>query len=124
MALKYIAVQNCTLSFVNPSHTGTINIISPPSTTVKVDNKGVYTSPLAISISNGSDGSITNATGTGTIIATATFVKVDNQFVIRVDDESLPITMTGTPPPPGTGPNTYITQVRITNANQTSTKAE
>jgi len=122
--MKYIAVEGCTLSFRNPSHSGTITITSPASSKVKADNKGVYKSLLNVVISNGTDGSTTSsATGSGVIIATATKTKADNIFVLRIDDESAVITMTGTsmsPPPPT---STYTTTVYISDAGQSKVKA-
>lgn len=124
MSLKEIAVQGSTLKFQNPAHSGTITITTPPSTNTKVDSKGVYAGVLTVTISNGSDGSITNATGTGTITPTALFVKVDGQLVIRKGDFSIPITMTGQNPSPPPPTSTYLTTVEIDDPNQTNTKAD
>ena len=121
---KFIAVVGCSFSFVNPAHSGTVTVTSSPSTKVKADGNFVYTTPLSITITNGSDGSITNATGSGVINATATKVKVEGIFVMRVDDISVPITMTGTNPSPPPPTATYVTTVEINDAGNTKTKAE
>lgn len=121
---KYIAVVGMTLGFVNPAHSGTITVTGASSTKVKAGGQFVYQTSLTISITAGTDGSITNATGTGTITATATKVKAETKLVLRVDDLSDVITMTGTNPAPPPPTATYTTQVKITNAGQTKAKAE
>ncbi len=125
MAQEYIAVEGMTLSFQNPAHSGTITVTPlQASVTTKIDNKGVYSGPIAITISAGTDGSITNATGAGTFIPSSTSTKVDNKFVLRKDDITIPITMTGTNPSPPPPTSTYITVVKISAAGQTSTKSD
>ena len=124
MALIEVAVLDCTLKFQNSSHSGTIVISTLPSTNTKVDNNGVYAGVLTVVITAGTDGSITNATGTGTISPTALFVKIDGQLVIRKGDSSIVITMTGTNPSPPPTNSTYLTTVEIDDPNQTSTKAD
>lgn len=120
---KYIAVDGMTLSFDNPAHSGNISILGLPSLKMKCDGKGVYKDLLAISISNGTDGSITNATGAGVINASAIKVKSEGQFVLRVDDKNnIPIVMTGTNPSPPPPTSTYTTVVKITDAGQTKVK--
>jgi len=124
MSLKYVAVLGCTLTFENPSHSGSISIITPPSLNTFVDNKGVYAGVLNISISDGTDGTVEESIGTGTITPTAIYSYIDGNLVIRVDDESNTITMNGTIPgtPPVAG--SYTTKVKISNANQNNTEAE
>jgi hypothetical protein len=124
---KYVAVQGCTLSFRNSSHSGTITITSIPSIKVKAVSNGVYKGTINISISNGTDGTVYNASGSGTITATATKTKSDNEFILRIDDESSTITMTGIKtndsPPPPTITGTYTTTVYISDAGQTKVRS-
>jgi hypothetical protein len=125
MALKEIAVVGMTFKFVNPAHSGTVTVTGAASTKVKAGGQFVYKTLLAISISNGSDGSTTiNATGTGVLIATAIKNKVDGQFVLRKGDQSTVIPMTGdniSPPPPTMA---YTTVVEIDDPGQNKVRGE
>ena len=117
--MKNIAVLGCTVSFTTAysGQSGTKIILSSPSTKVKAGSIFCYKGTITVMITGGSNGTISNATGTGTITPTATKTKAESQFVIRVDDESSEITMTGTKTsPPYTG--TYTTKVYISDAGQ------
>ena len=122
---KELAVVGMTFKFVNPAHSGTVNVTGVASTKLKAGGQFVYKDNLTISIVNGSDGSTTiNATGTGTMTATSTKLKTENVKPLRKGDKSIIITMTGTnmsPPPPTM---TYTTQVEIDNSGQSKTKGE
>ena len=127
MTLELIAVDGCTLSHAagSPVSGGTFVITSTPSVYSKVDNKGVYETPLTFTFSGGSfsGASPNTATGAGSIVATAVYCKSDNKLVIREGD-SVTVTFTGTnasPPPPTV---TIAGDVEISVAGQTSTKGE
>ena len=126
MALKEFAVEGLTFKFVNPAHSGTVTVTGAASTKAKKipENKFVYLNNLSISISNGSDGSITNATGTGTMTATATKNKCEGVFPLRKGDQSGIITMTGTNPSPPPATAQYTTQVEIDDPGQTKSLGE
>jgi hypothetical protein len=121
---KELAVVGMTFKFVNPAHSGTVTVTGIASTKVKAGGQFIYKNNLTISIANGSDGSITNATGTGTLIATSTKLKTENVIPLRKGDKSTIITMTGTNPSPPPPTSTYTTQVEIDNAGQTKAKGE
>jgi hypothetical protein len=119
-----IAVVGMTFKFVNPAHSGTVTVTGSASNKVKADSKFLYKDNLTISIANGSDGSITNATGTGYMIATSTKLKTENVKPLRKGDQSNIITMTGTNPSPPPPTLTYTTQVEIDDAGQSKSKGE
>jgi len=122
---EYIATENMTIKFDDDAHSGTITIVTPASTTVKADSGAVHKDLMAVSITGGSDGSITNATGAGVINATSEKVKVDNLFVLRKDDKNdIPIVMTGTNPAPPPPTSTYTTDIYIDDPGNTKVKAE
>jgi len=121
---KELAVVGMTFKFVNPAHSGTVTVTGIASTKVKAGGQYIYKNNLTISITAGSDGSITNATGTGTMVATSTKLKTENIIPLRKGDKSIVITMTGTNPSPPPPTSTYTTQVEIDNAGQTKVKGD
>jgi len=123
MALKDLSVTGMTFKFVNPAHSGTILITGIASSKVKAGGSFVYKTTLAISITAGSDGNITNATGAGVIIGTSLKVLVDNSAPLRKGDKSVPITMTGTNPSPPPPTLAYITVVEIDDPGQNKVRA-
>jgi hypothetical protein len=124
--MKEVAVLGCTWKLLT-GHSGTVTVVTPASTKTKCKNgimKGVYKDNLAITIASGSDGSITNATGSGTINATSTTTKVENQYVLRKGDKNIvPIVMTGTNPSPPPPTLAYNETVEIDDPGQSSVKA-
>lgn len=126
MAKIELAVVGMTFKFVNPAHSGTVTVTGLASTKIKASGQFVYKDTLAISISNGSDGSITNATGVGTMIATSTKNREisDLLFILRKGDKSIIITMTGDNPSPPPPTAQYNTQVEIDDPGQTKVKGE
>jgi hypothetical protein len=114
-----------TFKFVNPAHSGTVQVTGTASTKGKAGGNGIYLDNLTISIINGSDGgSIINATGSGYMIATAIKNLLESQKPFRKGDKSNIITMTGTntsPPPPTL---TYTTQVEVDDPGQTKVLGE
>jgi hypothetical protein len=124
MALKEFAVVGMTFKFVNTAHSGDIAVTGISSIKVKAGNQFVYQNNLSITITNGSDGSITNATGSGTMTATSTKNLVENVAPLRKGDQSIVITMTGTNPSPPPPTAQYTTQVEIDDPGQTKVKGE
>jgi len=121
---EFIANNSMTFKFENPAHSGTVTITTPASTKVKAGGVGVHKDNMAIVISNGSDGSITNATGSGVINATAQKAKADGVLVLREGDKNnIPIVMTGTNPSPPPPTSTYTTVVVIDDPGQDKVKA-
>src|SRR4030042_1470438 len=123
MAKKEFAVQQMTFKFVNPNHSGTVQVTGSPSTKVKKipENRYCYKNNLSITIINGSDGSTTDsATGSGQMIATCVSNKCESVKPLRKGDKSGVITMTGknrNPPPPT---STYTPQEEIDDSGQTT----
>jgi len=124
MAKKDIAVVGMTFKFVNPAHSGTVTVVGLASTKNKAGGAFIYKTTLAITISNGSDGNVTNATGAGTIIATSTKALADNLPPLRKGDQSIPITMTGTNPSPPPPTLAYVTVVEIDDPGQNKVSSE
>lgn len=126
MANELLAVEGMTFKFVNPAHSGTVTVTataipnSTISTKVSCESRFTYMNNLIVVITNGSDGNITAATGTGTIPATAAKTLVQNIAPLRKGDQSVEITMTGTNPSPPPPTDTYITQVEIDDPGQSS----
>lgn len=124
MSQEFFAVTDMSLDFVNSGDSGDITITGSPSTKVKADNKFVYQEGTIITITNGSNGSITNATGSGAMVATTTKNFAENKRMLRNGDRSAPIIMTGTNPSPPPATATYVTVVEIDDPNQTKWKGE
>jgi hypothetical protein len=121
---ELLAAEGMTFKFLNPAHSGNVAVTGIASLKAKGENKGVYLNNLAITITNGSDGSITNATGSGTMIATAQKILIENQIPLREGDQSIDIIMTGTNPSPPPPTSTYTTKVEIDDPGQTKWKAD
>ena len=119
-----MAVVGMTFKFVNPAHSGTVTVTGVPSTKLKAGGQFAYKDTLAISITAGTDGSITNASGVGTMMATSTKLTTEAIKPLRKGDKSIVITMTGTNPAPPPPTATYTTQVEIDDPGQTKAKGE
>lgn len=134
--LKFIGVDGLTIDhgIGSTCSGGTFTITSIPSLKVKAGGKGVYRGTLNFTWSGGNcSGPVPNgipgsASGNGSINVTATKVKAEGQFVIRVDDTgtmSGSYTATNPAPPPPTIPGSFVNQpVKISNAGQDVVKAE
>lgn len=130
MALKNIANENMTIEIVTPGVTGTISLVSTPSTKVKADGVGVYRGSLQFGVSNiqqspcgtASPGSVASAS----ISPTTSKVKADGQLVLREGDKVTGLSAVGATQPgtPSPIPCTIIFDVEITNAGQSKVKAE
>lgn len=121
MSLEFIANNNMSFKFINPAHSGSIVIVTPPSTKVKAGGVGVHINNMAIVITGGTDGMVTAASGSGTFPATASKVKADGALVLRKGDQSIDIVMTGVNP--DSSPGTYTTKVEIDDPGQDKVKA-
>lgn len=116
--IAYVAVKGCTLSFA--SGTGKISISSNTSETVTIDGKGVYSNVLSFTVSEYT-GVVTDGTGSGVIVATATKTTDDGSPVLRLGDK-VTVTITG-----NQGQVTGVTTtdvVTITDAGQTNMGAD
>ena len=79
---------------------GTVQIISPPSMTLKVNGKGAYRGPMMVLITGSSaGGAASNATGTGVIMPTAMKGQNNEIGYIREGDKGY-ITVFGVSPSP------------------------
>lgn len=117
--MKYYAVQGCTLSL--SSGTGLVNITTPPSNKVKFDGKGIYMGTITVSISGYTNGTITGGIGIGYISGSSE----NNSFgsnLVRENDESGQITITGTKP--NGNPGTATVTVKIADAGQKKVQGE
>ena len=124
MALIELAVTGMTFKFVNLAHSGTVTVTGNASTKVSSETKFVYLDTLTITIAGGTDGTVTGATGAGTMIATSLKTLIETKAPLRKGDQSIPITMTGNPPSGSSSPTTYVTIVEIDNPNQTKSLSE
>jgi len=128
MALKYIAVDGCTLAHKAGSTIsgGVFTITSVPSTSVKAEDNGAYKTPLQYTFSGGnapgcSPGSVAT-TAPQTISTTAQYVKADDTLVMLVDDFG---TMTAQGTDPSTGaPVPVAGPVEISDAGQSTVEAQ
>lgn len=121
--MEYIAVQGCTLEVTTTIIEGTTQIISLPSIKCKAKDKGIYRDTVTVSLSAYSDGTYNQVgTATGNFIITSTKCKADNQFVLRYNDSTAPITInlqnTVTP----FDSKTATATVRISDAGQDKVK--
>ena len=120
---KAIAVQGCTLVISSGGSGPNPTITSQPSTQVLVSNKGVFFKEIKFSVSGANAGSISNndGHGSGTILATGTYIlDGSSNKVVLLDDESASVTLNGTKPgPDGPEPATGSVKVKVSNAGQT-----
>lgn len=125
MALLNVAVQGLTLEPQGIVSGGILNITSLPSLNCKAEGKGIYRGSLIFTLTGanaiGYDPGTVIIVGTGTISPTATKVKANGLLVLRKDDQNLNIPMTGTI---GGTPTPFTEPFKITNAGQTTVKAQ
>lgn len=125
--MEFVAVEGLTIDHKSGSlcSGGSFVITNVASTKDKVNGNGVYKTSIVFTFSGGtySGGVSGSATGAGTILATATKVKVENGYVMRLNDEGTltgTYTLNGSPPVPGTP---FSSTVLISDANQDKVKA-
>ena len=127
MAFKFIAVQGLTLTpqGIVVSGTGVLTIISVPSTKVREGSNFAYKQNLQFTLvganAAGYDPGTVATVGIATISPAALKTKADGQLVMRVDDQNLTVSMTGTIS--GT-PTPFIEPWKITNAGQATARTE
>lgn len=124
---ELIAVEGLTIDHSSGSLVsgGTFTITSIASTKVKSGGNGAYKTSIVFTFAGGthSSGTSETAIGGGTITATATKVKVEGGYVMRLGDSG---TMNGTYTS-ATSPFPIVafsSSVEITDANQDKVKAE
>jgi hypothetical protein len=120
---KAIAVQGCTLVISSGGSGPNPTVTSQPSTQVLINTKGVFFKEIKFSVSGANAGEITNSDGhgSGTILATGTYVlDGSGNKVVLLDDESASVTLNGTKPgSEGPEPATGTIKVKVSNAGQT-----
>lgn len=123
MAKKEIAVDGMTLEFVNPSDSGSLSIVTSPSTKGKAENKEIYKGNVTVSVSGFENSSVSAGSGAGVLIPTTIKTKLENEFVLREEDTGT-LTGTGTnkTPPPATLP--FSTSIKISDAGQSKVLSE
>ena len=102
---------------------GVFVITSASDVKAKIDNIGVYVTPLAYSFSGGSASGFVSGSvsGGGTIASTASKVKVGGKLVMRLDDSGT-MSAAGVLTGGGTG---YISgPVKVVSAGQTKVQAD
>lgn len=130
MAGKEIANEDLTLQITTEGVTGSIEIISVPSTKVKANNKGVYRGDLIFNVSGlvqGVCGTSTAGSNLGvTISPTAVKVKAEGLEVLRKGDKVTEVTSSGAMQPGSPSPTacTITYDVEVVDAGQTKAKAE
>lgn len=124
---KYIAVKDCTLSLSIGQ--GDVKIDTEPSSIVKINDKGVYSGILNISISKYTGGTINvpeTGSGKGTLTGTAIEVKLNGNGAVLEGDKATVIVNgkmnSNSGPVPAVPPVTET--VTITNAGQNKVKGE
>lgn len=121
---KYIAVKGCSFQVTPPSDANCIQINSVASNKFKCDGKGVYVSPLQITV-NGYSVSASSTVQTSpvpaSIVATAIKNKSDGKLVMREGDQLIGLTI---PVTVGGQAATIPISIKISNAGQNKVKAE
>ena len=124
MSLKNIVVEDCQFSIEVGGAvigTGNVSVTSTASTNSKIKigevSKGIYTGPMAISVSGYTDGSISGGSGTGVINSSAQKVTVDTLPVI-LEGDSGDVVLTGTNPQSGAPVSGYTVKVKVISAGQ------
>jgi hypothetical protein len=121
--MELIAVEGLTIDHETGSSCsgGTFTVTSAASTKVKVNGNGVYSQSVSFSFTGGTytGGVSETAAGTGVIIATASKVKADGYYVMRLNDEG---DIVGTHIVGNTS-TAFTSKVLITDANQDKVKA-
>ena len=122
---KQVAVDGCTIAPQGIVSGGSITISTVPSTKVKAEGSGVFSTQLQFTVAGanatGYDPGTVVTVGPATIMPTATKGKVDGGFVLRQDDQVPAAVMTGTI----SGiPTPFAAAFKITVAGQTKVSAE
>ena len=124
--MKLIAVDGCTFSITVGGLVigeGNVSVTGTASTNTKIDQKGVYTGPLAISVAGYTDIAISGGSGVGVISSTAKSVKVDSLPVILQGDSG-EVALSGTNPSSDAPVTGYPVTVKVLVAGQTSVQGE
>lgn len=131
MSMKYYVVEDCQFEISVDGAVigmGNVDITSSASTNSKVIisegvKKGIYTSPMQISVSGYSDSSISGGSGTGVINSTAQNNKIDGS-AIMLEGDSGEVVLNGTNPQSGSPVTGYTVSVKIISAGQSTTKGD
>lgn len=83
---KYIAVQGCSFSIDEKDATLLCSVTSIPSTKVKIDNKGVYSGSISVTVTGWTDEVMELGTGIGVINSSANKISVENKKVLLEGD--------------------------------------
>ena len=122
LGLQVIPIVEILFSFAL-LQSGNVTITSPANQDAKINGKGIYSGPMNITISNWTNGTITNGVGVGVINPNAKYTKVDGKLVFLEGVESEQITVTGQI---STQPyvDSKVITVKINNAGQDGVKGE
>lgn len=97
---------------------GVVTPTSTPDLKIICNNKNIYDSPLAISVSGYTDSAIANGMGNGTIVTSA--VKT-NKVILEGDSGN--VVLSGVNPQTGAPVSGYTVNVKITSAGQSKVVA-
>lgn len=126
---EFVAVEGLTLEpqGIVSIGAGTLTITATPSTKMKAEGSGVYTTPLTFTLTGanatGYETGTVQTAGPGSITATAVKVRSQGSFVMRVEDQNLSIAMSGVVSGSGS-PSPFTEPWKITDAGQAKVKAE
>lgn len=131
MSLKNYVVEDCQFSISVGGvviGSGNVMINSPASTNSKVIisegvKKGIYTSPVSITVSGYSDAAISGGSGSGVINSTAMHNKIDGKAVL-LEGDSGEVILSGTNPDSGSPVTGYTVTVKIISAGQSTVKGD
>ena len=119
---KKIAVQGCTV-IIDAPNTGNAIITGSPSQKCTQDDVPIYEgNMLAVTVSNCSNGTCGNASGSGFIRGSSEKTNTDANGVIREDDESDDITVNGTLIASPHSACSFTVKVKVQNAGQIKTE--
>lgn len=107
----------------SPISGGVFVITSAPDVKAKIDNAGIYVTPLSYSFSGGSASGFVSGSvsGGGTIVSTASKVKVGGKLVMRLEDSG---TMSAAGVLTGGGAGSISGPVEVVSAGQTKVQAD
>ena len=117
---KKIVVESCALKFKTPTNSGIITIIpaSLLSQKARCSGKKIYKT-ITFTITGATNGTVTAATGAGSIVGNSDKVKCDSMPIVLEDAESSLLTFTGVI---GSSPGTFQDNIVVDSIGQSKAK--
>ena len=120
MSVLELAIQGCTFKYTVGVSGPPPTVITPPSTKVKVTNKGVYFKQIDVTLSGLSYGGCAQtASVNASIMPTALDNKVEGELVMRKGDKVIAVPIVGAS---GGSPCNFTVDVEIDDPAQTDVK--